>query len=80
MFANCKQLSDIDLSNFSNKSVKNMSFMFNGCINIKTINLSSFNNDNNKCNNIFDNCINLKNVICSNIYIIQKFKEIFDKN
>ena len=80
MFANCKQLSDIDLSNFSNKSVKNMSFMFNGCNNIKTINLPSFNNDNNKYNNIFDNCTNLRNVICSNIYIIQKFKEIFDKN
>ena len=80
MFANCKQLSNIDLSNFSNKSLNNISCMFNGCVNLKTLNLSSFNKGNNECNNIFDNCPKLKNVSCKNENIIQKFKEILNKN
>ena len=60
IFANCKNIEDINLSDFNTENVINMKYMFYGC-NIKKINLFSFNTKNVKnMNNIFENCKNLK--------------------
>ena len=46
MFAFCKNLKDIDLSNFNTSNVKNMSNMFFVCVNLNSIDASSFNTSN----------------------------------
>ena len=46
MFSYCKNLTDIDLSNFNTQNVTNMSHMFIGCASLKNINLSNFNTQN----------------------------------
>ena len=46
MFYNSKYLTDVDLSSFDSKEVKNMSNMFCGCKNLKYIDLSSLNTQN----------------------------------
>ena len=42
MFSGCKNLKDINLSNFNTKNVTNMSYMFSECWEIPNINLSNF--------------------------------------
>ena len=60
MFANCKNIKDINLSGFNTDSIINMQYMFYGC-NIKEINLFSFNTKNVKnMNNMFEKCKNIK--------------------
>ena len=42
MFYNCSSLSNLDLSNFNTKTVKNMGYMFYGCNKLSSLNLSNF--------------------------------------
>ena len=44
LFYNCRNISEIDLSNFDASKVTNMFMMFCGCSNLNFLNLSNFNN------------------------------------
>jgi len=46
MFAHCKKIIEIDLSEFDTQNAINMDFMFCGCISLKNINLSDFDTQN----------------------------------
>ena len=48
MFYGCSSLKELNLNNFNNNNVTNMSGMFIGCSSLKELNLSNFiiNNDN----------------------------------
>ncbi|MDO4903917.1 MAG: BspA family leucine-rich repeat surface protein, partial [Limosilactobacillus sp.] len=46
LFAGCTALTDIDLSNWANTSVVDMSNMFSGCTNLQNLNLTGFNTSN----------------------------------
>ena len=46
MFYNCENLSNLDLSNFDTRLVKNMSYMFRGMSNITSLDLSKFDTTN----------------------------------
>ena len=43
MFKWCESLTNIDLTNFNTKNVRDMRDMFNGCKSLTNLNLSSFN-------------------------------------
>jgi len=45
MFYNCKDLNDLDLSNFNTENIINMSGMFNKCLGLKKINLKNLNTE-----------------------------------
>ena len=79
MFSKCEKLIDIDLSNFNNKSVENINNMFDGCKNLKKIDLSSFRDNCYKFNNIFDNCPSLEEVKVKDENMIKKFKKEYEK-
>ena len=67
LFADCKLLKYIDLSNFNSKNINNIISMFYGCINIKEINLSNFNTKNvTDMRFMFKGCESLKNINLSN--------------
>ena len=46
MFNGCKNLININLSNFNTNNVINMSYMFYGCSSLTNIDLSNFNTNN----------------------------------
>ena len=46
IFSECKNLTNIDLSNFNTQNVINMSGMFKGCDSLTNIDLSNFNTQN----------------------------------
>ena len=63
MFFNCKNLINIDLSNFETKKVTNMYGMFYNCINLENINLSNIDTKNvNDMYGLFYNCQKLANI------------------
>ena len=79
MFANCKNIENIDLINFNTNNIISMQYMFYGC-NIKEINLLSFNTMSVKnINNTFENCKNIKYLDLSflNINNVIDIKGIF---
>jgi len=77
MFAECKNIKNINFIHFNTKKVINMEKMFYGCNNLETINLFSFDTKNvTNTNNMFDNCNNLKNLDLSSF----NFKNIDYKN
>ena len=43
MFYNCKNITEIDLSNFNTSQVSDMKYMFSGCSELISLNLSNFN-------------------------------------
>jgi len=43
MFYECDSIKSLDLSNFNNENITDMSFMFRGCTSLTSINLSNFN-------------------------------------
>lgn len=43
MFAGCKSLTNLDLSNFDTSNVKSMSYMFEDCESLNALNITSFN-------------------------------------
>ena len=63
MFYGCKNLTNIDLSNFDNEDITDMSYMFNGCENLTNIDLSNLNTKKviNMCN-MFSKCNSLKSI------------------
>ena len=42
MFCGCKSLKELNISNFDNSNVNNMSHMFNGCSSLKELDISNF--------------------------------------
>jgi len=63
MFSNCENITDIDLSSFNSKNVKNAEYMFYGCTKLKKINFINFETRYiSKMNNMFQNCLNLKEI------------------
>ena len=46
MFADCKNIININFKNFNSKEVKNMKYMFTGCANLEKIDLSSLDTKN----------------------------------
>ena len=68
MFANCKLLININLSNFNTNNVNNMSGMFYECSSLAFINLTNFNTDNvTNMTSMFRGCSSLTNIDLSNI-------------
>ena len=67
MFAHCKSLITLNLSNFDTQNVSDMSWMFFGCKSLKELNLSDFKT--NKVTNMegmFYQCLALENLNISN--------------
>ena len=63
LFYNCKNIINIDLSNFNSTKVKNMSSMFEDCTNLINIDFSNFDSSNlENMNSIFGDCRNLINI------------------
>ena len=72
MFYNCKNLNEIDLSNFNTNKVNDMSEMFSYCSSLNLLDLSSFNvQKSTNLNGIFYN-INKKCEIITYDDIIEK--------
>lgn len=70
MFANCCNLTDIDLSGFTTENVTDMSSMFAGCNNIMNLDLSNFNTQ--KVDNmayLFSDCSSLTELDLSTFYV-----------
>jgi surface protein len=55
MFRDCENLTDLDLSNFKNENVEDISFMFSNCKNLKKLDFSNFKVNNAKIDFIFLN-------------------------
>ena len=67
MFRECKNLTNLDLSNFNTQNVENMSGMFYNCSSLTNLNLSNFNTQNVEDMNVmFYNCSSLTNLDLSN--------------
>ena len=67
LFDYCNKLISVDLSNFNNKKVINMSHMFDNCFALRKINLSNINTNNVKdMSYIFSNCSSLNSLDLSN--------------
>ena len=63
MFAGCKNIISIDLTNFKSENVENMEYMFYKCENLKNINLLSLKTKNvNNMNYMFSRCNKIKNL------------------
>ena len=73
MFAECKLLTDLDLTSFNTENVTTMADMFNGCLSLKSVNLTRFNTARvTDMSNMFFNCnaldtLNLSNFNTSNV-------------
>ena len=73
MFYNCKQIIEIDLSNFDTSQVTNMSYMFHNCSSLISLNLANFNTSQvQNMNRMFCRCsslisLNLTNFDTSNV-------------
>ena len=68
MFQDCIELEELDLTNFNTSNANDISFMFNGCHNLKTIiGIGKFNTFKvNKMNSMFQECKDLEEVDLSN--------------
>lgn len=63
MFQGCTTLTEIDLSDFRQKGLYNMSNMFNGCTNLTKVNMSNFDTSNVvNISSLFNNCSKLTEV------------------
>ena len=68
MFNKCKNLTNIDLSNFDTKDITDMSYMFYGCENLTNIELSNFDTQNvRNMSFMFYKCFNLQSLDLSNV-------------
>ena len=78
MFKRCKNLKNINLSNFNTEKVNNMNTMFKGCELLNNIDLSNFNTNNViDMNYMFDGCKNLKKgkIITKDNKLLKKLKK-----
>ena len=64
MFFKCKGLKLLDLKSFNTKNVTDMSYMFNWCTSLTSIDLSSFKADKTNTEDMFYGCKNLTNFSC----------------
>ncbi len=63
MFAECRSMMSVDLSDFDTSSVTNMSDMFSGCRNLGSLDLSTFNTENvTNMSYMFTSCLRLASV------------------
>ena len=70
MFAGCKNIINIDFTNFKSENVENMEYMFYNCNNLKNINLLSLKTENvNNMSYMFYGCCNIKNLDLSSFVI-----------
>ena len=64
MFANCTQLTSLDLNGLNTSKVTNMSRMFDGCTALTSLNLNGLNTSNvTDMGNMFDGCTSLQTII-----------------
>lgn len=77
MFQDCKALTTLDgLSSFNTSQVGNMSFMFNGCSSLTSLDLSSFNTSGVKyMNNMFEGCSSLTSLDLSS-FVTSKVEDM----
>ena len=69
MFANCKLLTSLDLTNFDTSNVTEMISMFDGCENLVTLDLSSFDTSNvTSMLNMFNGCYYLKTIYATDAF------------
>ena len=67
MFAYCRNLTSLDLSNFNTSSVTEMRYMFYNCISLTELDISSFNTENvTTMQSMFYNCPDLTSLDISN--------------
>ena len=81
MFAGCKKLQSIDVSDFITSNVTNMSNMFYECSSLHHIDVSCFNtNKVTKMNGMFENCINLEELDLSSFdtHNVKEIKGMFN--
>ena len=79
MFRECDNLTNLNLSNFKNNSDGeiDMTHMFDNCKNLKTLDISSINIENNvKTSEMFNEITNIEKIIV-NKNLVNKYKEIF---
>ena len=67
MFAGCKYLTNINLSNFNTENITNMSYLFYGCESLTNIDLSNFNTEKvTDIKGMFSRCKSLTSIDLSN--------------
>ena len=67
MFCGCRNLKNINLSNFNTENVTNMSYMFYECYDLTNLNLSNLNTENvTNMSYMFSDCSSLTNLNLSN--------------
>ena len=59
MFYHCENLTNIDLFSFDTKNVNNMSDMFSGCSNLKSVKINNINLNNKLSNKLNELKINI---------------------
>ena len=80
MFGECDNLTNLNLSNFKNNSDGeiDMTHMFDKCKNLKTLDISSINIENNvKTSEMFNKITNIEKIIV-NKNLVNKYKELFN--
>lgn len=66
MFAGCKTLAEVDVSNFKTENVTDMSDMFSGCAKLEELNVKNFNTSNvTNMNGMFAGCTSLRRILAS---------------
>ena len=81
MFYGCKNLTNLDLSNFNTQNVEDMSNMFSYCSSLTNLDLSNFNTQNVKnMSFMFSNCSSLTNLNLSNFNTqnVEDMRYMFD--
>ena len=75
MFSHCSSLTSLNLSNFNNNKVEDMSYMFDSCSSLTSLNLSNFNtnNVNNVCYMFFGIKKKSCYLICNDKKILKEF-------
>ena len=67
MFYRCKEINDLDLSNFNTENVENMSMLFSDCSSLVELNISNFKTDKVKnMDEMFYGCLKLINLDITN--------------
>ena len=79
MFSECDNLTNLNLSNFKNNSNGeiDMTHMFDKCMNLKILDISSIDIENNvKTSEMFNEITNIEKIIV-NKNLVNKYKELF---
>ncbi len=82
MFKGCKNLTELDLSNFNTEKVTDMNNMFESCQNLTSLDLSSFNTAQvTNMSNMFEHCKSLTSLDLSNFNTanVESMKNMFDE-